>query len=213
MAGPAQRKQWVFSLTKTAGRVLLYPFFNMCREGVENLPEHGPFVLLPKHQRWEDVPLLGIATPRPIYYVAKVELFANPVGNWYMRSLGGIPLNRGRPLESRSSIRTLREVLQRECGVVVFPEGTYYRDRMGPGRSGMVRMILSGKRLPFVPVGIRYTAGAGRTGVVIRFGKAFEGDAAVDAEDFTSRVMDEIARLSGLDRNSEASSGVLQGRG
>jgi 1-acyl-sn-glycerol-3-phosphate acyltransferase len=202
MAEPAGRKEWVCRLTKAGGRALLSPFFRLEKEGLENLPEDSAFVLLPKHQRWEDIPLLALSTPRPLYYVAKAELFSNPVSNWYMRSVGGIPLNRQRPLESRRSIRTVGEVLQRDEGLVVFPEGTYYRDRMGPGRSGMVRLILSRVSLPFVPVGIRYTGGRGRTGVVIRFGRPLEGGAAAEAGEFTGRVMKEIARLSGLDRSA-----------
>lgn len=56
---------------------------------------------------------------RPILsiYVAKHELFTNPLSNWFLGSLGGIPLNRDRPLESRRSIRAMIEFLREGEGV------------------------------------------------------------------------------------------------
>ena len=192
------RKDWVYWITKNAGRILLSPFFRLKADGKEKLPQNSPFILLPKHQRWEDIPLLALAAPRPLYYVAKYELFINYLSNWYLSSVGGIPLNRQRPLESRRSIKALIEFLKRGEGVVVFPEGTYYVGRMGPGQTGMVRLILSRLKLPFIPVGINYSREGARTLVRIRFGDAFYGDSSVPANEFLDIIMKEIAQLSGL---------------
>ncbi|MBW1798167.1 MAG: 1-acyl-sn-glycerol-3-phosphate acyltransferase [Deltaproteobacteria bacterium] len=192
------RKDWVCSITKYTGRILLSPFFRLKTDGTENLPRNSAFILLPKHQRWEDIPLLALATPRPLYYVAKYELFTNPLSNWYLRSVGGIPLNRQRPLESRRSIKALIEFLKEGEGIVVFPEGTYYRGRMGPGQTGMVRLILSRLKVPFIPVGINYSRKGARTLVRIRFGNAIYGDSSAPANEFLDRIMKEIAQLSGM---------------
>jgi 1-acyl-sn-glycerol-3-phosphate acyltransferase len=192
------RKDWVFWITKNAGRILLSPFFRLKADGKEKLPQKSSFILLPKHQRWEDIPLLALAVPRPLYYVAKYELFTNCLSNWYLRSVGGIPLNRQRPLESRRSIKALIEFLKKGEGIVVFPEGTYYRGRMGRGQTGMVRLILSRLKLPFIPVGINYSRQGARTLVHIRFGNAFYGDSSASANEFLDRIMKEIAQLSGM---------------
>ncbi len=165
------RREWVFRGTRVLARMMLSLFFRREVRGLENLPQKQAFILLPKHQRWEDIPLLALATPRPLYYVAKYELFLNPVSDWFLHSLGGIPLNRDRPLESRRSLNIMIQVLNEGEGLVVFPEGTYYRNRMGPGRPGLVRLILSRLSLPFVPVGIRYAGQEGRERVSIRFGR------------------------------------------
>ena len=193
-----ERKNWVFWLTKCAGWVLLSPFFSLKTEGKEKLPRNSAFILLPKHQRWEDIPLLGLAATRPLYYVAKYELFRNPLSNWYLSSLGGIPLNRARPLESRSSIRAVIDFLKKGEGVVVFPEGTYYRGRMGPGQTGMVRLILSRLEVPFIPVGINYSGTGLKKLVRICFGDPFYGDSSVPAGEFLDPIMKEIADLSGM---------------
>ena len=179
-------------------RVLLAPFYRIEVKGLKNLPRNRAFILLPKHQRWEDIPLLGLATPRPLYYIAKYELFTNALSNRFFSSLGGIPLNRQRPLESRRFLEATIELLKKGEGVVIFPEGTYYPNRMGPGQTGMVRFVLSRLQLPFIPVGIHYATDGWRTRVRINFGKAFYTDSSLAAGTFVDRMMKEIAILSGL---------------
>ncbi len=193
-----KRRDRVFRITEYVCRILLSPFFRLKADGQEKLPQNSSFVLLPKHQRWEDIPLLALAAPRPLYYVAKYELFANAFCNWYLRSLGGIPLNRQRPLESRRSIKALIEFMKKGEGIVVFPEGTFYRGRVGPGQIGMVRLILSRLKLPFIPVGINYSRDGFRILVRIRFGNVFYGDSSAPASEFLDHMMKEIAQLSGM---------------
>ena len=174
------------------------PFFRLETDGIENLPQKSAFILLPKHQRWEDIPLLSLATPRPLYYVAKYDLFKNPLSNWFLRSLGGIPLNRQRPLESRRSLQAIIGFLKKGEGVVVFPEGTYYRNKMGPAHIGIVRLILSRFSLPFIPVGMNYSGKGARTLARINFGKEFYTDPSAPASLFLDNMMKEIEGLSGL---------------
>ena len=192
------RKNWVFWPTRCAARILLSPVFRVTTSGGENIPRERAFVLLPKHQRWEDIPLLSLAASRPVHYIARYDLFENPFSNWFLRSLGGIPLNRQRPIESRRSIQAVIECLSSGEGVAVFPEGTYYRNRMGPGRVGIVKLMLSRFDLPFIPVGINYSPKRVRTHVRIKFGEPIYGNSAGPARWFLSKVMDEIKALSGL---------------
>jgi len=193
-----ERKNWVVKATKTTSRVLLSPFFRLETEGAENLPQKSAFILLPKHQRWVDIPLLSLATPRSLYYVAKYDLFRNPFSNWLIRSLGGIPLNRQRPLESRQSLKAMIKFLITGEGVVVFPEGTYYRNKIGPAHAGIVRLILSRFSIPFIPVGMNYSGKGVRTLVRINFGKAIYPDPSASAGPLLDTIMKEIAGLSGL---------------
>lgn len=191
------RKAGRIRTTRVVARACLGPFFRLRVHGIENLPSSRAYVLLVKHQRWEDIPLLGLAIPRPLYYVAKAELFQSEWLGGYLASLGGIPLNRERPVESRRSLRRIVEHLHGGEGVVIFPEGTYYPGRMGPGQVGLVRMVLARTHPPFVPVGIRYGKGARRT-VDIRIGRPAPGETGRNVAPFLERMMAEVARLSGL---------------
>jgi 1-acyl-sn-glycerol-3-phosphate acyltransferase len=195
---PPGRNEGFFRILKIFVRLWLTPFFRMEVGGLKNLPRDRAFILLSKHQRWEDIPLLSLATPRPLYYIAKYELFKNALSNRFFSALGGIPLNRRRPLESRRFLQATIQLLEKGEGVVIFPEGTYYRNKMGPGQTGMIKFVLSRLKLPFIPVGINYAANGWRTRVRINFGKAFHTDPTVAAESFVRHMMAEIAALSGL---------------
>lgn len=201
-AGPTSRREGrkapVTAAAKLLAKVVLSPFFRLRVYGAENVPPQGPFVLLPKHQRWEDIPLLGLSVPSPLYYVAKQELFVNPISKWLITALGGIPLNRQRPMESRPALRELQNLLERGGRVVLFPEGTYYRGRMGAGHVGLLRLLHSRMRGAYVPVGMRYGPERGRRSVDVRFGSAIPVEASLPVESVLDRIMTEIARLSGL---------------
>jgi len=203
-----ERENWAVRITRSAGRIVLSPFFYLRTEGTENIPRKSAFVLLPKHQRWEDIPLVSLASPRPLYYVAKFELFKNPISSWFLKSVGGIPLNRQHPVESRNSLNLVIELLRRGEGIVVFPEGTYYKNRMGPGHSGLVRLILSRLSPPFIPVGVDYSRRGWRTLVRIRFGEASHADPEASASANLDLMMKEIAQLSGLGVNKRRKTDV-----
>jgi 1-acyl-sn-glycerol-3-phosphate acyltransferase len=187
---PPGRNEWISYIIKFLARIILTPFFHIQATGTENLPLNRAFILLVKHQRWEDIPLLSLATPRTLYYIAKYELFKNVLSNWFFNALGGIPINRQRPLESRR--------FEKGAGVVIFPEGTYNRNKMGPGQTGMVRFVLSRLALPFVPVGINYSSPGGRILVRINFGKPLYANSTLPPDAFVDSMMEKIAQLSGL---------------
>jgi len=188
----------VYGITGRLARIVLAPFFDLQVKGRENIPQTGPFVLLPKHQRWEDIPLLGLACPMPLYYVAKKELFVNRLSNWFMTSLGGISLDRRRPLASRNSIKGIVGLIGSGAGVVVFPEGTYFRNCMGSGYVGLIRLIRFRINVSFVPVGIHYSRKGVRRRVDIRFGRAIPWESSTKPEAFLAAAMQEIRVLSGL---------------
>lgn len=188
----------LYRITKAAARMFLAPFFDLRVEGRENLPQRGSFILLPKHQRWEDIPLLGLAVSRPLYYVAKIELFRSPLSSWFVSSLGGIPLNRQRPVATRTSIRTMVDLLRKGEGLVIFPEGTYYRNRMGSGHVGLIRLTGSQVRVPWIPVGIRYSREGLPRRVDITFGHMIPWESSEKPEAFLASAMQDIRALSGL---------------
>ncbi|MFC1533986.1 lysophospholipid acyltransferase family protein [Thermodesulfobacteriota bacterium] len=193
-----ERRPAVLKLIKIITKLAFYPSFRIQTTGLESIPKKGAFIILPKHQRWEDIPLLGLTIQRPLYYIAKHELFRNPVYKWFISSLGGIPLNRDRPLESRQSLKSMIDLLKGGEGVVIFLEGTYYREGMGVGHVGLIRMIFPRFTIPFIPVGIRYSRKRGRTLVKIEIGRPIYGDSSMTVKEVVDRVMNEIARLSGI---------------
>jgi 1-acyl-sn-glycerol-3-phosphate acyltransferase len=172
-------------------------------EGLEHLPASGPAIICPKHQRWEDIIAVGVALPPPLYYIAKAELFVTPLQREFLRALGGVPVDRQNPRATLSSFRQLLPLLQHQAYIVLFPEGTYFRGRMGPGKHRLVQMILKLQEqnglqaLPFVPVGLSYESTPRSSGwsVTVRVGTPLSAPGAKQAVGLTQAIMEKIARL------------------
>jgi len=193
-----ERNRLAVSIVKLASRAILSPFFKIKVRGIDNIPEREAFVLLPKHQRWEDIPLVAISIERSLYFVAKQELFDNFLSKRFIAMLGGLPLDRNKPNRSRYTFSKVLQKLEQKEGIVVFPEGTYYKNRMGPGHTGFIRMIYSNVNTLYIPAGISYYNERNRAKVRITFGEAVKGEQFRDAGELFSYVMSEIAELSGL---------------
>ena len=193
-----ERSRLAVSIVKLASRIFLSPFFKINVRGTDNIPEKGSFVLLPKHQRWEDIPLIAISIERPLYFVAKQELFESFFSKRFIASLGGLPINRLQPARSRYTFANVIKKLGEGEGLVIFPEGTYFRNRMGPGYSGFIRMIHSNIDTIFIPVGIRYSNNNIKKTVSIVFGNRVNNTDFINSEELLAYVMNEIAGLSGI---------------
>jgi len=176
-------------------------------EGRENLPPEGPAIILPKHQFWIDVPIAALALWRPASYIAKQELFAYPVIRHFIAALGGVPIDRLKPVKSLDSFRYVEHLLQKGDFIVLYPEGTYYPHCMGRGKHRFIQRLLAfqekkGRRepkpVPFVPMGIQFAEKKFRSAVNVKIGKPLFAREEGEAMALTSLIMEQIAQLSGL---------------
>jgi 1-acyl-sn-glycerol-3-phosphate acyltransferase len=170
---------------------------------------------------------VALALPPLLHYIAKAELFVLPLQREFLKALGGVPVDRANPRATLSSFRQLLPLLQQQAYVVLFPEGTYVRGRVGEGKHRLVQMLLKLQKrhglgpLPFVPVGLSYGPQAGSTGweVMVRVGRPLSAPGPEAAEAFTRAIMEKIALLceksaeTGETAPEPAPPGLLQGYG
>src|SRR4051794_24716243 len=118
-------------------RALIEPFFvlyfRLERHGRAHLPATGPVIIAANHRSFLDPFIIGVASPRPLYYVAKQELFAHPLVAWMLNALGAFPVARG--TGDGDMLETAKAILARGDVVLIFPEGT----RVRPGGLGRAR--------------------------------------------------------------------------
>ncbi len=200
----AGHKAWVYRLVRLMCWIFLPLRYRIRITGREHLPEAGPVVIVAKHQRFVDIPLTGMALG-PVFpcYVAKHQLFLSKPLAWFITALGGVPLHRERPEKHMSTFRRLRRLIQRNCLVVLYPEGTYIPGKVGPARVGMIDLMLkfqekSGRMLQFVPLGIRYTKLAWRTAVNLSFGLPRQVPGPESSRDLTLALSRDLVELTGL---------------
>lgn len=137
-------------------RAILVPFFlvylRMQRVGREHLPRTGPLLLAANHRSFLDPFVIGTLVRRPVYYMAKRELFEKRWQAWILNALGAFPVDRG--AGDGDAMRTARAILERGDCVVLFPEGT--RIRRGPladPHKGIGRLALE-TGAPVAPVAV-----------------------------------------------------------
>jgi 1-acyl-sn-glycerol-3-phosphate acyltransferase len=203
-----KRNSLVYSITRRIARLVFSMFYRIEIERKEILPNHGPAIILPKHQYWTDIPIVSISFKPLLYFVAKKELFEYPLIRNYLLLLGGIPVDRKQSIRTLDSFRYLLSLLRAGEKIVVFPEGTYFRDTMGSGKSRLLQMILgfqkdSKGRIPFVPVGIQYGERVGwRRRVAIRIGDPLFAEKESEAFFLTHQVMERIRHLCRMPRQN-----------
>ena len=163
------RSKGVNALVYWLVRAVLQPFFHLyfrvSRIGREHIPAEGGFIIAANHRSFLDPFVIGIMVRRPIYFVAKRELFHRRSIAWVLNCLGAFPINRG--LADEDAMSTARAILERGDGVLLFPEGTRVRSGpIGPARRGVGRLALE-TGVPVVPLAILGTEDV-RTGWRIR---------------------------------------------
>jgi 1-acyl-sn-glycerol-3-phosphate acyltransferase len=137
-------------------RAVLQPFFlvyfRMQRIGREHIPASGPVIIASNHRSFMDPFVIGMMLRRPTYFVAKTELFRNPIVAWLLSSLGAFPVERGNG--DRDAMTTARSILERGDVVVIFPEGTRTRPgALGAPKRGVGRLALE-TGAPVVPIAL-----------------------------------------------------------
>ncbi len=150
------RERGVNKLVYWSLRSILKPaihvYFRLHRTGREHIPD-GPLLLAANHRSFLDPFVIGCCLRRPIYFVAKRELFDIRLLGWVLNCMGAFPVRRGESDEE--AMTTALTLLERGEAVVIFPEGT--RNRIGPlaePRRGIGRLALQ-SGAPVVPIAVK----------------------------------------------------------
>jgi long-chain acyl-CoA synthetase len=159
--------------------------FGLRAEGIEHLPEEGPFVIAPNHLSYLDpfviAAALGYRRLRRIYWGGWAgAAFSNPLNRLVSRLAQVVPVDPDRA--GVSSLAFGAALLKREKNLVWFPEGQRSPDgELQPFKPG-IGMLLDHFRVPVVPAFISGTHEAMPPGqalprpkkVTVTFGQALD---------------------------------------
>ena len=148
-------KHFLYTITRWILNIVFFKIFHLHVEGRENIPVKGAVIVAPNHKSNWDPPLIGVAfSNRVVHYMAKEELFKNPIAAWILTMFGTFPVKRGSG-DGSAVMRAVRE-LRKGYPVGIFPEGTRIkREGLGRFHSGMasIAMIEGSDILPVAVVG------------------------------------------------------------
>ena len=120
--------------------------------GKENIPQEGGVILAANHMSNWDPPLLASYLPRPVAYMAKVELFAVPIFGGAIRRLHAFPVKRGEG--DMGAMKAAVDCVKGGNVLGIFPEGTRSKDgNLGKAEPGLA-LIAALTKAPVVPAAI-----------------------------------------------------------
>ncbi|TAK29918.1 MAG: 1-acyl-sn-glycerol-3-phosphate acyltransferase [Chloroflexota bacterium] len=145
---------------------LLLAFSRWETYGQENVPLRGPLIVTANHLNLADPPLLSACIPRRIAFMAKQELWRNPLAGLIVASFGAFPVARGQ--QDRQALRKGLDVLKAGLALGMFPEGTRSRSgHLGPCHPGTALLALH-SQAPILPVAITGTQAVEGLQVIVR---------------------------------------------
>jgi 1-acyl-sn-glycerol-3-phosphate acyltransferase len=141
------------TLVWNIGRVICRPFtsrvFDLKVYGRKHVPKTGGVLIVSNHQSYLDPVLFGVQLDRPMSYLAKSELFENPVLSLLIRSLNAFPVQQG-----KGDVGAVKETISRlkEGHMLnIYPEGTRTLDgELAEIQSG-VALVIRRAGVPVVP--------------------------------------------------------------
>jgi len=123
--------------------------------GRHHIPRRGAVIFTPNHLSDIDSSIVSAAILRPLWWMAKRELFSmrvvGPVISWWQT----FPVDRDSP--DRAALRYAEQLLRHGHALNIFPEGRIApTGEMGPVLPGVALLALRTK-VPVIPVGLSGT--------------------------------------------------------
>ena len=203
-----------YFLLRRLARLLTFIFIghrNFQLRGVANVPRTGSLLVVSNHVGTADPVLIGAWTPRPVWFMAKSELFTRWLTRTVVTAYHAFPVIRHSP--DRKALRRAIGLLRQGQAVVLFPEGHRSDDgrlhRAEPGAGFLARH----SQAPLVPLAIsgtqhvlgRHRLIPRRACVAMAFGEPFSipernrDGSAMDHQQTADYLMMKIAELLPLE--------------
>lgn len=188
------------------GRFLFLLYFKCVNRativGKENFPEDKGVLICSNHISNFDPPLVGVAAPRKVRFMAKAEMFTIPILKRLFIVLGAFPVKRG--LTDKQALRNGISILNNGEVMGLFPEGTRNRSKklkQGLTGAGFFALRSNAVVIPCAIVGSYRPFKK----INIAFGKPIDFQAMTDkrlsAKEATEMIMDHIEKLLAEKRN------------
>lgn len=163
----------------------------------DKLPKDGPLIVVANHPNTMiDGWVLGLLYKQPIHFMAKATFFNSKLKKWILTKFKMIPINRAsdgktKGVNNVSSFESCFKLLDQKGILVIFPEGTSFKERfLREIKSGTSRIAIDFAKkhhfdsgLKIVPIGINYSqAEKFRSRILVDVGDSIPIDQCYDDE-------------------------------
>lgn len=187
-------------------RFFLYIFFKLSCSitavGNAHLPKKGGFILASNHTSYLDPMVLAVACFRRLNFMARHDLFHNPLFAWFIRQLGAFPVKR--QTADFSAFKEAIRRLRKGEPLVIFPEGTRQSAGLLGDPEAGVGLLAAKLNVPIVPVYIhgtesvlpKHARALNLSKISVYFGKQIFVERRTPYQETARMVMESIRRLS-----------------
>jgi 1-acyl-sn-glycerol-3-phosphate acyltransferase len=148
---------WVYDAVRVVLTPIMLFFYRARAIGTENVPAEGPCILAPNHFSNMDHFFAGCYLRRKVRFLAKSQLFGNPIGDFIFSHGGVFPIRRGQ--RDPEGFITANAILDRGGTVLIYAEGGRSRKRgLGEPKPGVGKLALE-SGVPVIPVAIHGSRG------------------------------------------------------
>lgn len=191
----------LYTILRPFAILLLKIVFRIKVFGKKNIPQKGGFILASNHKSYLDPVVLGVASSRKLNFMARNDLFCNPLFSWIISTLGAFPVKR-----DSADLSALKEAIKRlHKGNVLtmFPEGTRgFGGEIGQAHAG-IGFLAAKLNVPVIPAFIKGTDVALPKGtkfirpseITVYFGKQIHIEKELSYQKIADKVMEKIEEL------------------
>ncbi len=159
-----EKPQWYARAFRAGIRSIYRRRFSFQCYGLENIPDGKPFIITPNHCSHLDtltvITALGQESHRMWTLAARDYWFGNKLQGWFAhKCLNALPIERdGNFVQFLKDLRMANEVMEKNNGLLVFPEGTRSLDgNLQPFKPGVLSLLIYGQQVPIIPTYIKGT--------------------------------------------------------
>ena len=148
-------------LWRTGIRLLTATLYRLRIYRIENLPQHGPALLVANRASFVDMLFISACTPRPVRFMMHESYYRFPLLHPFYKTGGVLEVPAGKPKKLRQLFARTRRLLRKGELICLFPEGDITRNGvMSSFRAGMREMLPVGMDVPVIPIYIGMTWGS-----------------------------------------------------
>lgn len=145
-------KKFFYVLTKLFFLICLKVYNRLQIRGISKVPISGRVIVVANHCSNLDPVAVGVAFPGKLGYLAKAELFSDPVLAFFLKVLGAIPVSRESNQSAGAALKAFLDILESGSSVLLFPEGARSFDGRVQPLEGGAALIAMKSKVPVLPV-------------------------------------------------------------
>lgn len=145
-----------YIITKLFFFICLKVYNRLQIRGLDGIPRSEKMIVVANHCSNLDPVAVGVSFPGKLSYLAKAELFRNPVLGFFLKVLGAIPVSRESNQSAGAALKAFFAILESGSNVLLFPEGSRSFDGKLQALEGGAALIAMKSGVPVLPA---YVAG------------------------------------------------------